>query len=157
VNRRLVKIKDILEKLYRRYNHRDCIKPDPLQFVYRYTDPADMEVAGLLSAVLAYGRVQQIEKNLNDLFGRMGASPYAFVMDFDKVHRKKLISFKHRFTTGKDIADLLMVLQKVLQKKGSIEKHFLSGYSKKDENIIPALSRFCDSLYEIYRDYGPDE
>lgn len=150
MRKHLVKIKDILEKLYSRYNHRNYIGQDPLQFVYRYTEPADMEVAALLSAVLAYGRVQQIEKNLNDLFARMGASPYAFVLDFDKAKRQKLSSFKHRFTTGKDIADLLSVLKKVLQEKGSIEKYFLLGYSKNDENIIPTLSKFCDSLYEIY-------
>jgi len=150
VRKRLIKIKNILEALYLRYNHRNCIKPDPLQFVYRYKKPADMEVAGLLSAALAYGRVRQIEKDLNDLFSRMGAGPYAFVLNFDKAKRKKLSSFKHRFTTGEDIADLLVVLQKVLQQKGSIEKQFLSGYNKNDENIIPALSKFCDSLFEIY-------
>jgi len=109
-----------------------------------------MELAALLSASLAYGRVRQIEDSLNDLFSRMGASPYAFVLNFDKAKRQKLNSFKHRFTTGEDIADLLLVLQKVLQQKGSIEKQFLSGYNKNDENIIPALSKFCDSLFEIY-------
>jgi uncharacterized protein (TIGR02757 family) len=143
-------IKNVLEKLYDRYNHRQFIKTDPLQFVYHYSKPADMEVAALLAASLAYGRVQQIEKNLNDLFGRMGTSPYAFVMNFDKAGRQKLNSFKHRFTTGRDISDLLSVLKKVLRQKGSIEKHFSSGYNKGDENILPALSRFCDSLYEIY-------
>lgn len=152
MHKHLVKIKGILEKLYGRYNHRNYIGQDPLQFVYHYAKPADMEVAALLSAVLAYGRVQQIEKNLNDLFTRMGASPYAFVLDFNKEKRRKLNSFKHRFTTGKDIADLLSILKKVLQQRDSIEKQFLSGYSKNDENIIPALSRFCDSLYEIYKE-----
>lgn len=150
MNRKAVKIKDVLERLYEKYNHRECIKPDPLQFVYRYEKPADMEVAGLLAAVLAYGRVQQIEKDLNDLFSRMGASPYAFVLDFDKSKRQKLNSFKHRFTTGEDIADLLMVLKKVLREKVSIEKYFSAGYSKSDENIIPALSRFCDSLLYLH-------
>jgi uncharacterized protein (TIGR02757 family) len=143
-------IRNALEHLYNKYNHRRFIKTDPLQFVYHYSRPADMEIAALLAASLAYGRVQQIEKNLNDLFGRMGTSPYAFVMNFDKAGRQKLHSFKHRFTTGRDISDLLSVLKKVLQQKGSIEKHFLSGYSKGNENILPALSRFCDSLYEIY-------
>jgi len=143
-------IKNVLEKLYNRYNRREFIEPDPLQFVYHYSKPADMEVAALLAASLAYGRVQQIEKNLNDLFGRMGTSPYAFVMNFDKANRKKLGTFKHRFTTGQDISDLLGVLRKVLQENGSIEKYFLSGYSKDDENIIPAISRFCGSLCAIY-------
>jgi uncharacterized protein (TIGR02757 family) len=144
------KIKNVLEKLYGRYNHREFIETDPLQFVYHYSKPADMEVAALLAASLAYGRVRQIEKNLNDLFGRMGTSPYAFVMNFDKAGRQKLNIFKHRFTTGRDISDLLGVLRKVLQENGSIEKYFLSGYSKDDENIIPALSRFCGSLCAIY-------
>jgi uncharacterized protein (TIGR02757 family) len=71
-------------------------------------------------------------------------------MNFDKAGRQKLNSFKHRFTTGQDISDLLGVLRKVLQENGSIEKYFLSGYSKDDENIIPALSRFCGSLCAIY-------
>jgi uncharacterized protein (TIGR02757 family) len=150
VDRQSINIKDVLERLYGRYNHRDCIGRDPLQFVYRYTEPADMEVAALLSAVLAYGRVQQIEKNLNDLFTRMGSGPYAFVRNFNEAGRQKLSSFKHRFTTGKDIADLFEVLKKVLKQKGGIEKQFLSGYDKEDEDIIPALSKFCDSLYEIY-------
>jgi len=143
-------IKNVLEKLYDRYNHREFIETDPLQFVYHYSKSADMEVAALLAASLAYGRVQQIEKNLNDLFGRMGASPYTFVRDFDKAKRKKLGTFKHRFTTGRDISDLLSVLKKVLRQKGSIEKHFSSGYNKGDENILPALSRFCDSLLDMY-------
>ncbi len=150
IGAKAAKIKDVLNRLYSRYNHRECIKPDPLQFVYRYSEPSDMEVAGLLSASLAYGRVGQIEKSLNELFTRMGASPYAFILDFDKAGRQKLSSFKHRFTTGKDIADLLAILKKVLQKNESIERHFLSGYDKGDENIVPALTRFCDSLYEIY-------
>lgn len=143
-------IRNVLEKLYDKYNHNGFIKPDPLQFVYLYSKPADMEVAALLAASLAYGRVHQIEKNLNDLFSRMGTSPYAFVTNFDKAGRQKLKSFKHRFTTGRDISDLLSVLKKVLRQKGSIEEHFSSGYNKGDDNILPALARFCDSLYEIY-------
>jgi hypothetical protein len=43
-------IKTVLEKLYDKYNHREFIKPDPLQFVYHYSKPRDMEIAGLLAA-----------------------------------------------------------------------------------------------------------
>ncbi len=150
VEKQTENVKNVLEKLYDKYNHRGLIKPDPLQFVYHYTKPVDMEVAGLLSAVLAYGRVLQIEKDLNNLFSRMGDSPYTFALDFDKTKRQKLSSFKHRFTTGDDISDLLTVLQNVLQQQKSLESHFLLAYDKSDENIIPALTKFCDSLYEIY-------
>ena len=139
-----------MEKLYRGYNHKKLIPPDPLQFVYRYSARADMEIAALLAATLAYGRVEQIQKTLENLLGRMGKNPYEFVRDFGPAKRQKLLDFKHRFTPGKDIGDLLELLKLVFEKNGSIEKHFLSGYNKTDENIIPALSKFCDSLLNMY-------
>ena len=143
-------IKSILERLYRKYNHHRMIKPDPLQFVYNYEDKADMEIAGLLSAALAYGRVEQIQNSLTRLFRLVGESPYKFVMDFNKTRRKKLQNFKHRFNTGDDIADLLDLFKIVLKKHGSLEKYFLLGYKDSHDNIIPALSAFCESLLKIH-------
>ena len=145
-----VQIKDVLEKLYDRYNHREFIKPDPLQFVYRYSSREDKEIVAFLAAALAYGRVQQIEKSLTDLLGRMGDCPSEFVQDFDECSREKLSGFKHRFTTGEDVSDLLELLKGVLGENGGIENYFLLGYSKSDENVISALSKFCDRLLETY-------
>ena len=68
------KLRALFEGLYKKYNRKELIEPDPLQFVYRYSNPADMEIVGLLSACLAYGRVEQIQNDLNDLLGRMGSS-----------------------------------------------------------------------------------
>lgn len=140
------KIKPILEKLYKKYGRKENIAPDPLQFVYKYKKPADMEIVALLSAMLAYGRVQQIEKSLTSLFTRIGQSPFDFVVNFDKAKRGSLADFKHRFNTGDDISDLLILLKKVLNEYGSLEEFFLIGYSTKDQNIIPALTRFCQTL-----------
>lgn len=150
VSKRTSQIKDCLERLYARYNRREFVGSDPLKFVYEYSNPADMEVVAFLAAALAYGRVQQIKKSLADLLGRMGAGPCAFVRDFGKAESKSLSGFKHRFTTGRDISDLLLLLRNVLEQSGSIEKHFLLGYGEDDENIIPALSKFCDSLRDRY-------
>jgi uncharacterized protein (TIGR02757 family) len=150
VGNQRARIKSVLGKLYRKYNHHDLIKPDPLQFIYHYSRPADREVVGLLSAMLAYGRVEQIEKSLNDLFGRMGESPYVFVRNFGQAQRERLSSFKYRFTSGRDIADLLAVLRDAFEEKGCIENYFLMGYVETDRNIIPALSRFCESLLDIH-------
>lgn len=143
-------IKYVLQKLYRKYNHRNLIKPDPLQFVYYYSNRNDMEIAALLSASLAYGRVEQIQKSLTKLLGLIGNRPYEFVRDFNKTHRQKLHGFKHRFTTGDDISNLLALLKKVFKKYGNIENYFLLGCSKADRNIIPALTIFSDSLLKMH-------
>jgi hypothetical protein len=68
-------MKRLLERLYARYNHRTFVPPDPLQFVYRYCDARDREIAGFLASALAYGRVRQIERSLTQLFDRMENSP----------------------------------------------------------------------------------
>jgi uncharacterized protein (TIGR02757 family) len=143
-------IKGILEQLYDRYNHRDLIKPDPLQFIYNYSGNRNREIASLLAASLAYGRVEQIQKSLTRLFGIIGENPYNFVVDFTDAKRKKLHDFKHRFTTGDDISDLLELLKKIFLEYGSVEEYFLKEYENSHDNIIPALSAFCDSLLEIH-------
>jgi uncharacterized protein (TIGR02757 family) len=146
---RLGRLKDVLEKLYEKYNRRELIKPDPLQFVYEYSKPPDMEIAGFLAAALAYGRVEQIENSVRNLLGRMGKSPFDFVTGFTRKNRARLENFKHRFTTGDDISDLLVLLKGAITKSGSIEKFFLRFYVPAEENIIPALTRFCDSLLNM--------
>lgn len=149
MSKRRAKIKDVLEKLYVKYNHRCFIKQDPLQFIYQYSNRLDMEVSGFLAAALAYGRVQQIEKSLTNLFGRMGESPFQFVRDFDEQKRAKLKDFRHRFTAGDDISDLLELLRNVFDEFGNIENFFIVGYRDDDPNIIGALSKFCDSLLDM--------
>jgi len=151
MNKKLVrKHREVLERLYRLYNRRELVGTDPLEFVYRYSDPADMEIVALLSADLAYGRVRQIQKSLTDLLGRMGDSPYEFVRDFDGRKRTKLMNFKHRFTTGDDIADLLSLLKTVLNRHRSIENFFMTFYDPAEPNIVGMLGRFCDCLCAMH-------
>ena len=150
MKRASVQLKKVLERLYEKYNQHRLIKPDPLQFVYRYRRLRDMEIAGFLASALAYGRVQQIEKSVEGLLLKMGESPYEFVINFNKARRKILSSFRHRFTNGDDISDLLELFKEVLLEYGSIEKFFAHGYNKDDENIVNALTVFCGELYEMY-------
>ena len=141
----------VLERLYERYNHREFVGLDPLAFLYRYKRPRDIEIAGFLAAGLAYGRVEQITASLGDLFGRMGESPYEFVAGLDDGRRDLLAGFRHRFNTGRDIADVLGVFQGMLEKSGSIEKFFMEGYSQGDENILPAIESFCRRAMGMHR------
>lgn len=141
---------NVLERLYARYNRRRCIGLDPLAFLYRYSRPRDIEIVAFLSAALAYGRVRQITASLTDLLGRMCPNPYDFTVGFELRRREELASFKHRFTSGHDVADLLAVFREMLEKSGSIEKFFLAGYSPRDESVIPAIESFCSRALSIH-------
>lgn len=58
--------------------------------------------------------------------------------------------FKHRFTSGADISDLLELLRDIYDRYGSVEQFFVRGLDAGDNSIVPALSNFCDSLCEMY-------
>ncbi len=145
-------LREVLEGIYKKYNRFELIAPDPLQFVYKYKNKPDMEVAGFLASALAYGRVQQIEKSVTDLLGRMGKGPFDFTVNFNSRNRKLLEGFKHRFNTADDIANLLKLLRGAIKKYGSIEGCFLAGYQKDDKDIVQSLSNFCSRLLSGYTD-----
>ncbi len=43
----------LLEGMHRRYHHRHFVEPDPLQFLFRYADLRDREVAAVVASALA--------------------------------------------------------------------------------------------------------
>ena len=92
---------EFLEDLYTQYNRRGYISPDPLEWVYRYEAVADREVAGLVAASLAYGRVESILNSIERVMSPMGESPHAFLRTVNRDELETLYSsFKHRWTTG---------------------------------------------------------
>jgi len=139
--------RSFMESLYWRYNRRDCIHPDPLEFVHRYRSPMDREIVGLVAACLAYGRVRQILASVSRVLERMGPSPSRFLLDhsLDRIHFL-FGSFKHRFTTGAELAALLGSMREMLLRFGSLETCFLAGCSPGDATVFPALESFAHRL-----------
>lgn len=132
--------KAVLETLYRRYNSREWVHPDPLEFLYRYQNPADREIAGFIASSLAYGRVAQILASVARVLDPMGGNPARFL---DETSEEQLISlfggFVHRFTTGSELAAMLAGLKRVRRRFGSLQECFLQGHSPEDDTVIPAL------------------
>lgn len=109
-----------------------------------------MEIAGFLAACFAYGAVEQIEKFVTRLLGKMGKSPAKFIKNFSSKDKKTFKSLKYRFNTGEDIISLFEILKKVLNRYGSLENLFPAGYSNSDENIIPAAEKFIQNLLKMH-------
>lgn len=142
------RIKAKLDELYDYYNRKKYVHPDPLEFLYDYDDLRDRELVALIASSLAYGRVAQILKSVSTILGIMSYSPYNFLVDTpDKKLPDIFSGFKHRFTTGDDMSDMMLGAKKIIGIDGSLQKAFLSGYSTSDENILPALSTFVSRLY----------
>ena len=136
-----------LEEIYRHYNRFEHIHPDPLEFVYLHENKLDRELSAFIASSLAYGRVGQILKSVQCVFDIMGPSPSAFLLENRPSNiRKAFRSFKHRFTTGEVLSDLLTALKRLIREYGSLEFCFLDGFSKHDPNILPALNLLVKKL-----------
>ena len=119
--------KEILDGIYTKYTRRDLVHPDPLEFLYSYEDVRDREIVGLLASSLAYGRVAQILKSVSAVLEKMGASPFDFVVDSsDESIRKIFKNFKHRFSTGHDLSNLVVGIKRAVGGYGSLNNAFVS-------------------------------
>jgi uncharacterized protein (TIGR02757 family) len=103
-------------------------------------------VAGLIASSLAYGKVSHILGSLEKVF-RLLPNP---VTDLDGASRSSLRDlfdgFRHRWTTGEELADLLLGIRLVREQWGSMEACFASGISDDDLDVLPALAAFVAQL-----------
>lgn len=135
-----------LEELYRRYNDRKFVHPDPLEFLFNYDDLLDREIVGVIAASLAYGRVAQILKSVSCVLAEM-PSPRAFLEDSNRNGLYSTFAgFKHRFTTGEDLALMLYGVKRVIERYGSLYNCLLSGTRRDDDTILPALSHLLREI-----------
>jgi uncharacterized protein (TIGR02757 family) len=136
-----------LEQLYRTYNRRKYVHPDPLEFLYAYPDVRDREIVGLVASCLAYGRVAQILRSVKAVLDLLGAHPAKFVISArPAVMARKLAGFKHRFTTGGEVACLLGGVRRIVSGYGSLNACFAAGIGKGDSSLLPALDRFSREM-----------
>ena len=139
--------KDALETLYRYFTRREMVHPDPLEVAYRFQKTEDREITALIAASLAYGRVDQILKSIDLVLSKMVPTPSEFLQHISlPALRNSYSSFKHRFTAGGEIADLLFGMKRINQEYGSLHRCFLDGLAKHDSDIFQALCAFSRAL-----------
>lgn len=142
-----LRLKVPLDRLYREFDYRGRIANDAIQFPRRYPDPADREIVALLTACLAYGRVDLFAREVERLLAAMGESPAGFIRGFEPARDgPRFRGFRYRFNRPRDIAAFCLALQRILQAHGSLRAYFLAGYSPEDPHVGPALARFVAGI-----------
>ncbi len=62
------------------YHCAGFIQNDPVQFPHRYERKQDIEISGLLTAIMSFGNRKQILKKADELHRLMGVSPHQYVL-----------------------------------------------------------------------------
>lgn len=130
-----------LECLYRAYNVPEFLHPDPVEIVRRYRSLREREVVAFVAASLAYGRATLIQKSLTEVLAVLGGSPASFLKEVGASFlRERFSGFRHRFTDGAELTDLLAALGSILRERESLEAAFAEGLRRGERSPRPLAS-----------------
>lgn len=140
--------RELFEDLYAKYNRRDYVSPDPLQFLYDYDDAEDVEVVGLIASSLAYGRVASILASVSRVLSVLGDRPSCRLREMTRDELDSALDgFCHRFVKGPEMAAFLSGVGAVLRSRGSLEALFRSSLGDGTRAcIIGAMDDFAAEL-----------
>lgn len=143
----------LLENIYTRFNKPEYIHPDPLELVRRYQDSADQEIAGLIAAVFALGRVAGILKAGEQVLGRFEHLREDLLGIDDAELQRRCGGFLYRFFAEDDLYHLLAGIRDVLELEGSLHAAYLRADHAaaklglgRSERALEALSGFVQSI-----------
>lgn len=134
-----------LDKYVEEYETKDFIKSDPIQFPHRYKDKNDIEIAGFISSMFAFGKREVFIEKLDNLFSLMENEPFEFIKNFDKKDNV-LKGFGYRFVKDKDLIEVFSILKMLYSENETLESLFSYSYSKAC-NIKGMLQGVVDYFY----------
>ena len=143
-------LKSFLDEKVIQYNTLDFIESDPVQIPHLFSQKEDIEIAGFLSATIAWGNRKMIIKNSYKMMDLMGNSPYDFVMSHTENDLERLESFVHRTFNGQDFSNFIKGLQHIYKNHGGLEAVF----TKHQE--INSMQKSISEFKKIFFDTSPD-
>jgi len=155
-----------LEKLAEKYEVKNFIKDDPIQFPHRFmpsrhceglicgsgienppkqspTQLQDAEIAAFLASLFSYGNRKIFIKKLNELFEIMQNKPLEFILNSDF---KALKGFNYRFAKDIDIIEVFNILKKLYKENDGLKALFEHGWEV-NNSIQAMLQTVTDYFY----------
>jgi len=140
-------LKSFLDEKVIQYNTFDFIESDPVQIPHLFSQKEDIEIAGFLSATIAWGNRKMIIKNSHKMMDLMGNSPYDFVMSHTENDLERLELFVHRTFNGQDFASFIKGLQHIYKNHNGLEAVF--AQHQETNSMQKSISEFKKLFFEI--------
>lgn len=133
--------KNELDNLVTKYETPDFIKDDPIIFSHKFNSKKDIEIAGFIASLVAYGQRPVFIKKLNTLLLDIAkAEPHNFIVNFEP---GILGDFNYRFGKPEDFAQIFTIMRELYTKDGGLEELFKFGYEKgKPERLFQTVTDY---------------
>ncbi|NOR86167.1 MAG: TIGR02757 family protein, partial [Bacteroidales bacterium] len=112
------------------YCNEEFIALDPIQIPHYFIKKEDIEIAGFLSASIAWGQRPVILKNAKTLMNLMEFDPHNFILQHSPADLLAFNHFRHRTMLPVDIKFFISALKNIYLNHGGLESVITKGYLK---------------------------
>jgi len=139
-------LKDFLDEKVNLYNHPKFIESDPIQIPHQFSRKEDIEIAGFLTATIAWGNRKSIIKNANQMMDLLDHSPFEFITQHKASDLEKLTPFVHRTFNGSDFMQFIKSLNYIYKNHHGLESVF-AKHAEKD-SLQNSIHQFKKVFFE---------
>lgn len=134
-------LQEFLEGKYLQYNSRSFIDSDPIFVPHLFESKEDIEIAGFLTATIAWGQRVTIINNARRLMEMMPGGPYHFLQYAEEEDFKPFLHFVHRTFNGFDCVFFLNAVKRIYRDHGGLETVLTKGFQNHG-SVFSALKYF---------------
>jgi uncharacterized protein (TIGR02757 family) len=140
-------LKDFLDEKVNLYNNPKFIESDPIQIPHLFTKKEDIEIAGFLTATIAWGNRKSIINNANKMMELLDHSPFEFVIQHQDSDLETLSPFVHRTFNGNDFIQFIKSLQHIYKNYDGLETVFAKH--AEPNSLQQSIHEFKNIFFEI--------
>ncbi|WP_299096800.1 TIGR02757 family protein [uncultured Winogradskyella sp.] len=140
-------LKTFLDEKVHLYNNPKFIESDPIQVPHQFSKKEDIEIAGFLTATIAWGNRKSIINNANKMMVLLDHAPYEFVTQHQDSDLKILQSFVHRTFNGDDFIQFIKSLQHIYKAHNGLEAVF--SKHAEPNSLQQSIHEFKKLFFEI--------
>ena len=122
-------LKSFLDSKVDLYNRPAFLATDPIQIPHLFTLREDIEIAGFLTATLAWGQRKTIINKSRELMRLLENEPYKFITGVSETEFLRFESFCHRTFNGTDTMYFLHALRNIYRKHDGLRQVFEQGFT----------------------------
>lgn len=131
------------------YNRPAFIESDPISIPHQYQKKQDIEISGLIAAVLAWGQRKTIINKCREFFSYMDHAPHDFVLHHQDDDLKPFLNFKHRTFNATDALYFIEFFRHFYQQHTSLEEAFSAGVNEDDASVEGGLIYFRHLFFSL--------
>jgi hypothetical protein len=152
-------LKIFLDRKLAEFNQPAFIMDDPVSIPHRFTNKADIEIAGFFAATFSWGNRKTIINKSLELMALMDHAPYEFCLRHQDKDLKRIVHFSHRTFNATDLLYFVAFFNFHFSKHKSLETAF-TQFGGDIENMLKGFHHYFFSLPDIpqrTRNISPSE